>query len=223
MKLNNRGIAPIVIVIIVAILAVAGTGGGVWYWQNQQVQKQKQDSDKKIQELEKQAEGLKKELTTVKSESETSDETANWKTYTNDKYGFSFKYPSSLFLTECAGKIGKEENTPLIVLLKEEKKSCESPDLFGYKSIDIEVSEGGGIPNPVDQYVQKREKGVIDGADYVKIFYNKDTSEGAVSQLYGVWHKNNAINFHLGNYKDGSYDKDLEGVFNKIINSIDLK
>ena len=29
-----------------------------------------------------------------------SDETANWKTYTNTKYGFSFKYPSNLVVAE---------------------------------------------------------------------------------------------------------------------------
>jgi len=35
--------------------------------------------------------------------SATADETANWKTYTNDTYGFSFKYPASWTFTKGGG------------------------------------------------------------------------------------------------------------------------
>ncbi len=46
--------------------------------------------------------------------STTPDETANWKTYTNNKYSFSFKYPSSFSLTT-------RNTNKLIVILEDSK------------------------------------------------------------------------------------------------------
>lgn len=46
----------------------------------------------------------------------TPDETTNWKTYTNTKYGLTFRYPTSLTLTENA----TTGETKLIFQLKEE-------------------------------------------------------------------------------------------------------
>lgn len=102
---DSKGIAAITVIIIIALLSAGLAGGGVWYWQNQQLKKQKQDSDKQIQDLQKQVDDLRKEEETSKEEtsmdtdsSETSDETINWKTYTNSKYKFSIKYPDNYFI-----------------------------------------------------------------------------------------------------------------------------
>ena len=48
----------------------------------------------------------------------TIDPTTNWKTYTNTKYGFSFKYPSSLNLEETA----KNRTSDIVVLVASNAK-----------------------------------------------------------------------------------------------------
>lgn len=59
-------------IVLVVLLLLLGTGAyaGIWYWQNQQV----------TQEV-------------VPTFTPRVDATADWKTYTNTKYGFEFKYP----------------------------------------------------------------------------------------------------------------------------------
>lgn len=75
----NKGIAPIAIILI--IIGVLALGGGVWYWQQQELQK-----------LQKQAEEF---VQPTQQQNNATDETADWKTYRNEKYGFEVEYPSS--------------------------------------------------------------------------------------------------------------------------------
>lgn len=65
---NQKGLAPIIIILVLTVII----GGGVFAWQKFGTPKQE-----------------------LKQESK--DETANWKTYTNDEYGFEFKYPKDFF------------------------------------------------------------------------------------------------------------------------------
>ena len=68
---NNRGIASIILILIIA--GAVALGGGVLYWQKQKT---------KTPEVAKQQTSVAK------------DETANWKTYTNTKFGFQFLQPN---------------------------------------------------------------------------------------------------------------------------------
>lgn len=85
------------------------------------------------------------------SATSTADATANWKTYTNDTYGFSFKYPSDWTATESttfpSALISIGIDTPS---RKEANKchgdGCDSPNSMAvryYESIDKFNSEGG--------------------------------------------------------------------------------
>lgn len=76
-------------IFITVILTAAVVGGGGYWYMNK-----KATSDKA--KLQSQIDDLSKQVTELKSSSSTTttDETANWKTYTNATYGFSFKYPS---------------------------------------------------------------------------------------------------------------------------------
>jgi hypothetical protein len=71
-----------VIFIVVAIAAISLSG--YFFFQNQILQNSK----------------IETVIPTPKSVAD--DETANWKTYTNNNLNISFKYPSNLFLTECS-------------------------------------------------------------------------------------------------------------------------
>jgi hypothetical protein len=73
-------------IIIITIVATAGlVGGGTYFYLNE-----KADSDNKA--LQAQIDDLNAKITTADHVAQN-DETTMWKTYTNNKYGFSFKYP----------------------------------------------------------------------------------------------------------------------------------
>jgi len=83
---NQKGIAPIaIILIIIGVLVVAG---GLYYYQTQTEPDIIQPSP------------------TPSPQPTTQDETADWKTYRNDEYGFEFKYPGEY-------EMDINKNTPL--------------------------------------------------------------------------------------------------------------
>lgn len=82
----------VLISIFVAILLAAGAGGGVYYYMDQQAKNAKADTDSQIQSLQQQIADL--------------TEAANWQTYTNATYGFSFKYPVGWSVTEQKASYG---------------------------------------------------------------------------------------------------------------------
>lgn len=59
----------------------------------------------------------------------TPDETANWKTYTNTKYGFSFKYPMN-FDSTCCGISGPVLGKPeMIIVLADPATGAQGTDM----------------------------------------------------------------------------------------------
>src|SRR3989344_992180 len=80
MKYNKGFIVPVLLVII-ALLVV---GGGVYIYT-----KNKQSDQKNTQTENTTAQPLE-------TAQESTTQNSDWKTYTNDKYGFSIKYPKDL-------------------------------------------------------------------------------------------------------------------------------
>lgn len=72
----------LVIPLILAILAILAIGGGVFVYQNKKVEAP----------------------AVVQNTATTTDETKDWKTYTNTKYNFSFDYPKTGLISENSTK-----------------------------------------------------------------------------------------------------------------------
>lgn len=83
---NNKGIAPLIVILIIA--GILALGGGGYYI----AQKYK-------------APVVQQEIAQNQTSTQPAqDETAGWKTYTNDKYGFEVKYPAE-YETYQAGNV----------------------------------------------------------------------------------------------------------------------
>jgi len=95
-------------IFISVIVTVIIVGGEVYYLMQKQIDSIRSDNQSKMNELDDQLKGLQSSDTTT-----STDETADWKTYTNTDYKFSFKYPSDWTLNsndEKAVTVNSPEN-----------------------------------------------------------------------------------------------------------------
>lgn len=98
---NNRGIAPIIVAIIIALVLVVGGGSYIAFKnQNPKIVEQS-NSNNQIED------NLQTEPLTPLTDSKNSN-SENWSTYTNDKFGFKFNYPTTWKMT---GEIGKSDSS----------------------------------------------------------------------------------------------------------------
>ena len=84
-------------VFVAVIITLIIAGGGGWYGANYFADKKLSDKDDQIASTQKALDATNAKLktaTATTSTTKTIDATADWKTYTNSTYGFSFKYPS---------------------------------------------------------------------------------------------------------------------------------
>ncbi|MFH1899839.1 MAG: PsbP-related protein [Patescibacteria group bacterium] len=111
----NKGITPIAIILI--IIGVLAVGGGIYYYQTQ-------------------TEPIISQSTPTPS-STPQDETANWQTYRNEKYGVEFKYPAD-YEIESEYIYGE----PVITLFNStpEAKNDYNLDKDGWIILDIFIS-----------------------------------------------------------------------------------
>ena len=85
-------------IFISVIVTTAIVGGGGYYFMSKKIASDKSKLEAEIAGLEKSISDLKAASTssTSSTSTATTDETADWKTYTNEPYKFSFKYPAIL-------------------------------------------------------------------------------------------------------------------------------
>src|SRR3989344_3231718 len=84
MPISPKKLTPKLLAIIVAALVLAGIAyGGYWYWQEQDL--------------------------IVPPSPSPADETSEWKTYRNERYGFEIKYPASKPINEYESNV-KNDN-----------------------------------------------------------------------------------------------------------------
>jgi hypothetical protein len=141
---------PFIPIIATALIAALVAGGAVYLWQRNENQKAKTDLEAQISKLRADLGAVPTPTPTVSptaTATPTASPTADWKTYTNATYGFTFQYPPQWKLDEV--KTSQQSN------VQEPWKSFEfyasytpsgAQDNYGYvgvskKSIDelIEV------------------------------------------------------------------------------------
>jgi len=106
------------IVILGLIVIVAGYATYYYFQETSDLDTQKSSLEIDLENYNKSIETKKAELSDIeaaaaqsskktivaKEEVSTGTDTSNWKTFTNSKYGYSFKYPSTYILGPCTSK-----------------------------------------------------------------------------------------------------------------------
>ena len=131
MKNSQKSFAPIALIIILVILA----GGGYFLLS----QKSKVESQKEEAKIEQNVVAETQEQTpTAKVESQAvMEETADWKTYRNEEYGFEFRYPQNWEVNQCESQCVKNLNFDFLhisnieaIALARKSKYPEPPSLI---------------------------------------------------------------------------------------------
>ncbi len=108
----EKGTAAVWVAVVILVALISG--GGVWWWQSNKAASEKTALQSQITSLQSQLSQQKATTTTPPTPSTTTkDETADWKTYTNDTYGFSFRYPENLSVTSNQLRTKAEEANEL--------------------------------------------------------------------------------------------------------------
>ncbi len=89
-------------IIITIVITIAVGIGSTYAYMNSKLEDETKNLQNQIDEFESQVDKLENQVSALQSSNsdsdtttstETVDETSTWETYTNDEYGFSFKYP----------------------------------------------------------------------------------------------------------------------------------
>ena len=107
--MSQKGFVPILITVLIAVAL-----GGYFIYQNQ---------TKSISSITKQT--PKPSPSPVIYESTSSAETANWKTYTNERHGFEIKYPPD-WLADEFYNISSEEVIPFLLSIGRKKPAAKT-------------------------------------------------------------------------------------------------
>jgi len=171
---TKKGMSGVTITLLILLTAVV-FGGGAYAYVNNKATKEKNDLNAQITDLQKQVatSGATATTTTPNSSTSAIDETASWKTYTNDKYGFSFKYPNTYTATDEL-----EKNT---ISVPERKLSIKS----NTSTMDLYVNPDGFGPFfPDVQYAMDYTGGKIKSTKTISSDENsKDSRTLAVGNL----------------------------------------
>ena len=159
---------------------------------------------------------LKNILTTYQSATPTpkatNDPTANWKTFTDSKYGYSVKYPpQGIYRINCEGEqdlfyLIKSAQTDLL-----EPQNCARDSRFNLEIVVLTKQ-----PTIDDRYLATSSAYTVGGIEATKTIYTqKPNFEGPGASWY------TEVNFKKGNYYYQAYtgDKDLEQTLDQILST----
>ncbi len=145
------------------------------------------------------------------------DNTADWKTYANDKYGYSIKYPNNWYVFDkdpTEVKIQPDQE------LTADELQTQGTDLTYLKAINIEVKDSGTqtladlITAAYPTYIYTKEAVQIDGQDGFKVKTGCLANDCARTDIFVIF------NNRLYRFKQNqSLDSD---VFDKMVSTIKL-
>ncbi len=136
MKILSCGFVTPFLLIVVALLAL---GGGAYYYV------QKQNAPQSVAPM--------TATPTTATSTTVQDETANWKTYTNDQYGFSLQYPISLNAefekNYNDGTVWFRSGSRASFYIYIQTANQAWPNLTAFLNDQFLASKGGSEPAPV--------------------------------------------------------------------------
>ena len=151
------------VIIGIAVIVAIIFGGGAYAYVNNKAEKEKKDLNAQITELQGQVSSattatisttaissVTASATTAKSataSTSATSETASWKTYTNEKYGFSFKYPETMEIKDTLNP-DSSKSAENMVSAKE-----------GTTELDVWVNPDGFGPFLNDNYYELQKSG----------------------------------------------------------------
>ncbi len=105
---------------VAGVLVLVAIAGAIYWWQ--EVKKQKQIEN---------------------PPTEQQDETANWKTYENNQYGYIFKYPANLKLTQCDSSAVLldglcDSDAPFFALFRASSSPVGAPTTTNFENISVD-------------------------------------------------------------------------------------
>jgi len=200
MKKYNLGISNLLAVLLI-ILVAALVGGGVWWWMNS-----KQTTTTTTTSTTAITQG------TTTTTASGQDETAGWKTYTNNEIGFSFKYPATYTITK-----NQPAGGPTGGLILQDTTNTLEPELslwvdpagwgpFFPQIVYTLAQDGNGIK------IVKREENESEYSPKDKIEIMTKGGEGGQIGVHYYW-------FFFRFNKGGA---DLEPVFQKILSTFQI-
>lgn len=174
-----------VMVSIVATFVIVG--GGTFYLMEKQIDSVRSDNQSRMDDLNKQIAGLKSTTATPAATTTpaTTDATAGWKTYTNAGLGFTFKYPSTMTVTDTLSPdSSKSANNK--ILLKEGTTTLEvyvNPDGFGpFLNDNYYKLERSGNNLTISERQKNEEGGTSDGINWT--YANLKDAQGNILYMF---------------------------------------
>lgn len=177
---------------------------------------------------------IEKVVTNFGSSSDHSDEMKDWQVYSNDKYGFEFKYPSEWKQIEIERRTSNEQ---LMFIKSSDEES------FKKNNSSLAVQEGGAYsviiqgkiftvtikkPEEIDAFLNmyKNMEGIyfseIDiGNNTVTKMFSSDQYGGGSTETYLFKNKNFAV-FMSASYLDVIPLGELKPIFNNVISSFKI-
>ncbi len=134
-----------IVTLTIVITAVVAVGASYYYLNNKaeeektELQDQIDGFEDDINQLERQVSSLQTTDSDSASTATTTDETADWETYTNEEYGFSFKYPADWLVRNLTETNSQIEGLSLFIGTN--PKAYTGDIFFGVEVINKDLSE----------------------------------------------------------------------------------
>ena len=108
---------------------------------------------------------------TIPSPSPIVGETANWKTYTNEAYKFTIKYPSSWYIYEYP-----IESSFMLLF---DRKPIHKEDISPHPWQELEITVGNLYPSKIFTEVGTMKGDIVNGVEYGRLKVTETNFKGA--------------------------------------------